>query len=625
MLGPRKRTLLLEALRPPSGYALDRAVGTSFTLDLLALMTAPLAFTFFDWEDREGRTTADPLALLEAVRRHAGRIALFCQAGRITVPASGRRLLTYLEDSVFEAAAPRAGGLFHPKVWVLRYVCQGEPVRYRLLCLSRNLTFDRAWDTVLVLDGELADRTRAIRANQPLGELVEALPDRAIRPVPGALREAIAEMAWEVRRVRFELPEGFDGYGFWTLGLGDRRPWPFDDQRRSRRMLVVSPFVSDGLLRRIARDRAPGVLISRPEGLAELAPETRAAFETLWVLHPSADPEDEDDTSQPDPEQPAETATGQDAQSAIAFTGLHAKLYVMDDGHHARLWTGSANATDAAFSQNVEFLVELAGSKSFCGVDAILGDEDGKEASLSSLLAPFHEDGQSAPDAEERELEKRLDALAATISRVAFRARATPAEGELYTLDLFAPRKWPPLPEGLRASCRPVTLPPAAALPLKPGGELIGRFGPMAIDVLTRFFAIELQLGSGARERRTRFVVNVPLEGEPPDRRERVLHALLRDPQQVLRLIWLLLEAEELAVQDWEGLGSGNGAWRSSDPGGMPILEKMLKALDRDPTKLDELARLIADLRRTPEGAALLPPGLDAIWEPIWEIREERR
>ncbi len=37
---------------------------TTFTLDLVALLTAPLAFTMFDWQDADGRPQADPLALL---------------------------------------------------------------------------------------------------------------------------------------------------------------------------------------------------------------------------------------------------------------------------------------------------------------------------------------------------------------------------------------------------------------------------------------------------------------------------------------------------------------------------------------------------------------------------------
>ena len=81
MLEVRHRTLLLESLRPPVGYRLEAAIGTSYTLDLMALLCVPLAFTWFDWEDEEGRPSADPLALLEALRRHARRIHVFCQAG----------------------------------------------------------------------------------------------------------------------------------------------------------------------------------------------------------------------------------------------------------------------------------------------------------------------------------------------------------------------------------------------------------------------------------------------------------------------------------------------------------------------------------------------------------------
>ena len=49
------------------------------------------------------------------------------------------------------------------------------------------------------------------------------------------------------------------------------------------------------------------------------------------------------------------------------LTGLHAKLYITDAGWKSSLWTGSANATSAAFSRNVEFLVELVGKNCHFG------------------------------------------------------------------------------------------------------------------------------------------------------------------------------------------------------------------------------------------------------------------
>ena len=81
MLEPNSRQLLRDALRPPPGYALDRAVTTTFSLDLMALLTIPVSFTFFQLKDDDGPPAVDPLALLEALRRYAGRITVFCQAG----------------------------------------------------------------------------------------------------------------------------------------------------------------------------------------------------------------------------------------------------------------------------------------------------------------------------------------------------------------------------------------------------------------------------------------------------------------------------------------------------------------------------------------------------------------
>ena len=211
MLDPRDRTLLFEALRPPDGYELHSAVGTTYSLDLMALLAAPVAFTLFDCEDQKGRLELDPLVLLEALRQHARKVTIFCQAGRIAVPSHHRPLLGYLESSVVEAVAPKADGAFHPKVWALRFERDGQPVRYRVLCLSRNLTFDRSWDTALVLEGQLTDRKLAYADNHPLGDFFKALPGMAVQPVSTAVEDRVGRIQDELRRVKFEWPEGLRG------------------------------------------------------------------------------------------------------------------------------------------------------------------------------------------------------------------------------------------------------------------------------------------------------------------------------------------------------------------------------------------------------------------------------
>src|SRR5205823_5844538 len=113
------------------------------------------------------------------------------------------------------------GGVFHPKVWLLRFApredsdATGTAVVYRLLCLTRNLTFDRSWDTMLSLEGDLVDRSNAYAVNHPLDDFIAALPGMAVREVPGVVRERVSQLEREVRRVRFTMPDGLTLNGFW--------------------------------------------------------------------------------------------------------------------------------------------------------------------------------------------------------------------------------------------------------------------------------------------------------------------------------------------------------------------------------------------------------------------------
>ena len=397
MLGTRERTLLLESLRPPDGYRLRRAVGTSFTLDLMALLTAPLAFTFFDAHDEDGVPLADPVALLEALRRHAERVTLFCQAGAIGVPRPDQKLLAYLEGSVIEVQAKREGGIFHPKVWVLNFESEKRPAIYRVLCLSRNLTFARAWDTCLRLEGRLARRELGYSRNKPFADLLLALPGLASRrPIKDELQEDLDRMAYEVRRVDFEPPRPFKNFHVHNFGLGGRRGWPFPKGGRS---LVISPYLAGSTVRDLVRDHGLEVLVSRPEAFEDVVRGAgrKALPQKCYVLSPGAGLDARDTDEEEEGEPPDATAQ---VEGEVELSGLHAKLFLFENGREARLFTGSANATVAALRVNVEMLVELVGKTKDCGIDALLGlEEDPKLETLRSLLREY-----PPPEARDRSL-----------------------------------------------------------------------------------------------------------------------------------------------------------------------------------------------------------------------------
>ena len=249
VLAPDSRELLLDALRPPAGYSLDRAVATTFTLDLETALTVPLAFAGFRLDEQP-----DPVEVMQALRGMSERIDIFCQAGAIHAGKWPSDLLALLEDVVHEVRRPRPGHIFHPKTWLLRFRDESQEPSYRLLVLSRNLTADRSWDTILWLDGWPARRLSASSA--PLARFVGALPELAVTPVPTDRHATLTELADELRRVDWELPNGVREARFHPIGLPYARQFPVEEHFSGYRKLVISPFVREGAIRRIFRPRA---------------------------------------------------------------------------------------------------------------------------------------------------------------------------------------------------------------------------------------------------------------------------------------------------------------------------------------------------------------------------------
>jgi hypothetical protein len=633
VLEPQSRQLLLDSLHPPEGHRLDWAVGTTYSLDLLAILSAPVAFAFSDWHDQEGRPTMDPLALLKAVRQYADRICLFCQAGKIHVPRSYQPLLANLEESIVQAVAPR-GGTFHPKVWFLRYASEEDgSVTYRVLCLSRNMTFDRSWDTMLCLEGSLRDRVPAFGRNHPLGQFVEALPKIVDRPLSSTWQQRLNQLAYEIRRVEFEVPAPFDDIAFWVFGIGDQSMWPFPD--RMDQVLVISPFVDDGFLEDLAGHQAPMQLVSRPESLALIQPRSLGQFQKVWILDDTVEPETGDVEETEPSEVSREARNTQEVtadQADIPLVGLHAKVYVADVGWNAHVWTGSANATKAAMERNVEMLVQLTGKRSACGVDATLGQPNRsttkRAACLADLLRPYEtQEAPSSDDQAKREFERKADLLACSLAASEPVAQCCAAGPDSFTIMLKGSEHTDThVPAGWELRAWPISLHEVAGRLMDPSQATWVTFEKVSFEGLTSFFAFEI--ASPAESLCRRFVLNIPLLDAPTNRRETILRTLLSDPDRVLRfLLLLLMDHDARDFGTWfseSGKAEGNrSAIHSMFES--TLFESLVRALDREPTRLDHVSQVIHDLSQTPEGRQLLPKGFEEIWAPVWEVRKRQR
>jgi hypothetical protein len=567
MLDPDARSLYSAALVPPEGYILDTALAATYSLDLTVLASFSLQLVLQSWGAH--LSAQDPIALLEALRRVAGRLTVYCQAGRIQALAAAGPVFALLEPVVREVAAPR-GGAFHPKLWVLRFAgAAGEPPLLRLLVLSRNLTADRSWDLSLVLEG--TPGAEVIVGQEALASLVRSLPGWARVPDPARDAEA-GRVAREVLRTRWTLPAGFERVSFHVLGM-DAATWTPEG---SDRLGVVSPFCSTAALDTLASStRESVILVSRTEELARIDPAVRARFVHVQVL-----------------KEVAETEDGEDAFVAGGtLRGLHAKAYLAEKGKDTHLYVGSANATDAALvrGHNVELLAELVGRRSVVGgLDERMGP-DGMGAVLEDF--PL----QSAPSPpEEVEADRALDAGRRALADAGLVVEMAPeGDGWRIVLRTEAPLRLDGI-AGARAWL--ITQPEERsidALALAHGEPVA--FAPVALAMTTGFVAFELVAPPG--DVRARFTLNLPLLGAPDERAAEILRSTIRDPAGFLRYILLLLQLERAGdAADAAGHAAGERWEYTASVGDFPLLEELTRALSRDPARLYAIRRLLRDV-----------------------------
>ena len=347
MLSPDSRTVAFDLLRPPAGHELDFALLTTYTLNLEALLALPLGLVARSDNGLED-LLADPLLLLEALRRAGERIHVFVDRAGIAIPRTRRELYALLEPSVHPVRAPGRGA-FHPKVWVLRFVSENGAPLIRVAVLSRNLTFDRSWDIALATEASPMPRQRNA-GSRPLAEFVRRLPELCAEPSNPAVLDKIRALADEVSRTRFPGPDGFfdDPVEFHVLGMGGQRATrkPWQPMSGGYDILAVAPFIGSTALDAVAgMGTGERILVSTREQLDRLSDKALASWTRICMLSDAALDESED-------------------EDAGRPSGLHAKFIAVEHGWDVTWFVGSANLTYSAFSgTNVEVMAALSARK----------------------------------------------------------------------------------------------------------------------------------------------------------------------------------------------------------------------------------------------------------------------
>lgn len=581
MLNPGKdRIDYGEKLRPPAGYTLSYALATSYSLELDTLLAVPLALSFNSTLDDAEKIIGEKLVLLEGIHQLKGRIKVFFQQGNIKLPDTSNKLYSLLEHCLVPMVPEGPFSSFHPKIWLLRFVNDAKDVQYRLIVLSRNLTFDRSWDLACTLEGRDSGKT-----TQENDGLIALLGDLA--PCAKDFSTAFRLFKKELPTVMWDKPTGFQSLK--TL-YGRKGQVPLEYGLGTDTVLVISPFIHPEALTMLKERGTRHWLFSRGDELERIGEEDLQGWECFALND--------------------RLINGEDELEKAKQQNLHAKLVLLQNGRTCHWHIGSANATKAALGdrkqaspRNTEFMLRMSGSAQNGSAEKLREELVGTEKKPAGIFIPYVF-GSYLPDEQSESEEVSRKLLHALIS-VDWNVVATHDGDELYTVTVSYPDSLPLY---------------SATIDVRP--LMIGHSQPLQnvmvwerlhLTQISAFLILTVSTPEGNVEQRV-IKASLDIDGGD-DREQKIFSSMIDKPGKLLWYIQMMLQpnAEKMewlaAEQNMQLSGEEETALSTVFDG--PIYESLLRCASRQPEKL---ARIESVLTHSSALNAQMPKTFNMLW-----------
>ncbi len=574
-----------ELLKPPTGFDLDFAIGTTYSLDLRALLSIPVAL--FYAKNLDGAASAQRLDIFAAIQKTAQHLKIYCQKGKIA-DSNHNLLIGFIENCVTEILPKESSTSFHSKIWILRFKNE-EQILYRTIVLSRNLTFDRSLDISYMTEGFVSSKTQ--KRNKPLVDFATYLNDQDSF---NNSKQFIKELSY----VDFHEAFPFDQQFFHPMGLNGYKN-PFLENKGFEDLLIISPFLSKAALERFSDQKMTKrslYLFSREEELAQIDARVLTPYNCYALSSLVVEGEGNIDTG----------TTEEEQVSSLGKTcNLHAKIYIGEKEGRTHCYLGSANCSSAALRENQEFLVELQGDDNKISIKKILDD----------LLGPNKEKGifrKYEPAAKEKNIVTVTDFRKASNNFLKFvedgnlGIELLPTEDKKYIIQVS--RKIPfdqvltdciieIAPFGWKGEMKNLSL------------EQTCKFQGISLHNLNKFLRIRISIG---KDQET-FLIKTNLV-IPEIRMDAILTSVISNKENFFRLLQFLLgntSVESFINQsDDKKSGEGRATQFFTDS---PILEKFMKAASRDKNALRDVETLIAKLPKAKD-TEIIPSDFLEFW-----------
>ena len=560
-----------------AGCKVDFAVGLTYSLNLEAMLTVPLAFG--DLGELDNSVKLSPAFLLEGIRRSSDKIALFCNKGGIHVPSETRTVYSLLESSIFEVQDGNdIFSNFHPKIWLVKETDKGGDEWLKLSVMSRNLDFSTCLDICCSIRGHIEKRRslRGVEKHKPLKDMLLWLSEYA----PKAKADEVCQLAEQLDYVdRFKLDTPFqtedvernedEGYDFFPFVYGKEEFSAYGNYLQKYlpgdRILVVSPFIDITTLSWLTSRKKDynyesknSILITRKEYVTQ---EVFEQFEQVWV--------------------PNDTML----DNTTANVDLHAKMYLTQrltgDDLGYTLYLGSANATVNAFKKNVEFLLRLHYKRTTNDRIKELLEEITSEHRFVVMDAPNPEASNTRPSNEkELVLKRAVGCLRKAVIRTSNK------EG-FYDIDLSVRGKYDNDIQIRPLQCKGLWQPISNQV----------LFKELSVHLLSEFYVIRIPSEDSFIE----LVAKVKTSGMPANRDEAIYQSIVTKKEELLDYVAFMLSdrpSEFFFEQQMlkENKKYADGAVSNTIT--MPLYEQLLKTASTNPEQITEVQKFIKKMKQ---------------------------
>lgn len=582
MLDPKKNRLDYgELLIPPTGYILKRAVATTYSLDLNTLLAIPVAL--FYSKPLEGDYERDRLDVLDSISQASEYITIVCQKGKILSPKKFHKLFAFLEPCITEYKTIDAFSSFHPKVWIIRFEKDNEVI-YRIVILTRNLTFDKCLDIAFCMDGGVKSVNK--KENQPLVDFLKSIITHT------DIKNIETKFIEDLNRCEFDVIDEFNSFKFHPIGPDNINPFTkpqFDE------LLMISPFVQEKRLTDVTKNIVGKCsLFSRKEEIFKLSDDIIEKIDCYNISDNVRNFEYNNSVSE-EVELPE-------------IYDLHAKLYIGKKEQNYKWYLGSANLTNPSVNRNIEFMIELNSEKYKHSPTSIMKELLGNEKERG-LFEPFNKTGIN-DYCLSQSVENQIRRIEHDIVNSEITGKAEINEHGSYSLHLEIDLQKCIRYEEFEITISPIFLNQSDIL--KPKFINTFLYENIKETTLSPFISFKITYNN---ETVRSFVLKASID-LPNGRIGRILIEIIDSKEKFIHYLKFLLSESGYSDMnyfdevDTKNKNKGNGSTLHN----FPIYEQMLRIISSNPDKMKSIDRLVERIKNNNTGQQIIPEDFDELW-----------